>query len=291
MNLGLTDDRIRPLTDNEAVIARSTWTENVRVEYLRCRTEATLQCSMARPEVSLMWVRDRGSSSQINWSGQPAEDIAPGRARFWFFPEGMDAQGEVVGKGAYDCAAVSIDPAFLPLAVRSDLNKPVGGFSCDSLGRAFYGLATELAGEQELPPLFTDGWAMQALACVARASRFGATRPSRQVTGLAPWQLRRAQQMLRANVSEHLHLQSVAQACKLSISHFTRAFKASTGAPPHRWLLAARVEMARDLLARSATPLAEVAYACGFADQSHFSRVFGKFMGTSPALWRRENRV
>jgi transcriptional regulator GlxA family with amidase domain len=52
--------------------------------------------------------------------------------------------------------------------------------------------------------------------------------------------------------------------------------------------MATRIEMARSLLTNSATPLAEIAGMCGFADQSHFSRVFARMMGTSPGSWRRE---
>jgi transcriptional regulator GlxA family with amidase domain len=97
--------------------------------------------------------------------------------------------------------------------------------------------------------------------------------------------------MFRADLSENLSLTSVAQACKLSVSHFARAFKASTGIPPHQWVMTTRIEMARGLLTGSSTPLVEVAGVCGFADQSHFSRVFARVMGTSPGAWRREYRV
>jgi transcriptional regulator GlxA family with amidase domain len=97
--------------------------------------------------------------------------------------------------------------------------------------------------------------------------------------------------MLLANLSENLPLLSVADACRLSVSHFTRAFKASIGVPPYQWLIAARIEKARDLLANSPTPIVEIAGICGFADQSHFSRMFARLMGTSPGAWRREYRV
>jgi transcriptional regulator GlxA family with amidase domain len=83
----------------------------------------------------------------------------------------------------------------------------------------------------------------------------------------------------------------VALACKLSVSHFARAFKASTGLSPHQWLTAARIETAQGLLANSPMPLVEVADTCGFADQSHFSRIFGRAIGISPGAWRREHRV
>ena len=97
--------------------------------------------------------------------------------------------------------------------------------------------------------------------------------------------------MFRADLSTNPSLLRVAEACKLSVSHFSRAFKVSTGVPPHQWLLTARIERARNLLADSATPLVEVADMCGFADQSHFSRIFARTMGTSPGAWRREHRM
>jgi len=102
--------------------------------------------------------------------------------------------------------------------------------------------------------------------------------------GLAPWQLRRAQEMFR---SENLSLNRVAQACKLSVSHFARAFKGSTGIPPHQWVMTTRIEMARGLLTNSAAPLAEIAGMCGFADQSHFNRHFKRIWRVTPSRYLR----
>ncbi|WP_227310624.1 helix-turn-helix domain-containing protein [Acidisoma cellulosilyticum] len=82
----------------------------------------------------------------------------------------------------------------------------------------------------------------------------------------------------------------VARECRLSRSHFARAFKQSTGFPPHRWLQQRRVEHARDLLLKDKLTLAEIAVRCGFADQSHFNRVFLSHAGTTPGTWRRRHR-
>jgi transcriptional regulator GlxA family with amidase domain len=59
--------------------------------------------------------------------------------------------------------------------------------------------------------------------------------------------------------------------------------------PPHQRLLVLRVEAAREHLVGSSTPLAEVAYLCGFSDQSHFTRTFVRHVGLSPGAWRREH--
>ncbi|AIR90796.1 helix-turn-helix transcriptional regulator [Pseudomonas cremoricolorata] len=65
-----------------------------------------------------------------------------------------------------------------------------------------------------------------------------------------------------------------------------RSFRRATGLTPHAWLLNARVNRARQLL-REGGELAEVAYRLGFADQSHFQRVFKTHAGTTPGLYRR----
>ncbi|MEF3129654.1 AraC family transcriptional regulator [Rhizobium leguminosarum] len=66
-----------------------------------------------------------------------------------------------------------------------------------------------------------------------------------------------------------------------------RAFRETTGMTPYQWVLRERIDRARNLLRTSKTPLAEVAIACGFADQSHFTRVFAGIVGTTPGNWRR----
>lgn len=108
--------------------------------------------------------------------------------------------------------------------------------------------------------------------------------------GLAPWQLRRATELLAAHLDGEVTLAAVAAQCGLSISHFTRAFKNSTGQPPHRWLLARRVDHAQSLLRASNASLSDIAAQCGFTDQAHFTRVFRRHAGLSPGEWRRQRR-
>ena len=105
--------------------------------------------------------------------------------------------------------------------------------------------------------------------------------------GLAPWQERRAKELMSTHLGRQIPLAFVAGECRLSVSHFARSFKQCTGKPPHRWLLENRVERAKELLLDDTVSLAEVALDCGFSDQSHFTRVFSRTVGTSPGTWRR----
>ena len=282
---------IRSLSGDATISSRIACTEHVRVEFLRCGPQATVQWDAARPDVSLLCVSDKGSQARITVAGRAAEDVAPGLANFWFFPAGVGAHGEVTGNGRFDCAAITVDPEFLPPPVQRVLDTPLAGFWHEELGRTFDGLANELNEPDDVLPLLTDGWAMQALAYVARATRAPERPRAGSTSGLAPWQLRRAKEIMLRNLSEPSPMQQVAQACKLSIGHFSRGFKVSTGVPPHRWLLTARVEKAKRMLAGSLTPLVEIAGTCGFADQSHFSRVFADRVGSSPGVWRRNHQA
>ena len=105
--------------------------------------------------------------------------------------------------------------------------------------------------------------------------------------GLAPWQLKRAEALMSENLSVQVPLGKVAEECGLSVRHLARAFRQSTGVPPHRWLLDRRVERAKELLPNSKLSLSDVALACGFGDQSHFTRTFTAAVRLSPGAWRR----
>jgi AraC-like DNA-binding protein len=112
---------------------------------------------------------------------------------------------------------------------------------------------------------------------------------ARRGGGLAPWQLRRARDMMDA-LDEKVSLTALAAAVSLSPFHFARAFKLSTGLPPHRYQIGRRIERAMAMLAATDLAIADVAAAVGYADHAHFTRMFRQHVGTTPAAFRRERR-
>ncbi|WFU91816.1 AraC family transcriptional regulator (plasmid) [Rhizobium sp. CC1099] len=98
-----------------------------------------------------------------------------------------------------------------------------------------------------------------------------------------------AKSLLLENLDGNISISEVAKVCNLSRGYFIRAFRETTGMTPYQWLLSERVNRARELLRASNAPLAEVAIACGFADQSHFTRVFSSIAGLTPGNWRRNS--
>jgi AraC-like DNA-binding protein len=156
------------------------------------------------------------------------------------------------------------------------------------------GLAQTLVAAMEQPGagtgLFVD---YIALAFHAHILHTYGNVPVGQVSrrgGLAPWQLRRACEFIEANLDGDPSITEVAGVCGLSTNYFAKAFKQTTGAPPHAWLLMRRIEHAKRLLNETSLELAEVALACGFVDQSHLGRIFMKREGCSPGKWRRLRR-
>ena len=104
--------------------------------------------------------------------------------------------------------------------------------------------------------------------------------------GLAAWQERRTREFIEAHLTENISLADLARLCSLSVAQFARSFRRSTGLAPYQYLTARRIERARNLLLHSELPLADVAVCSGFADQSHFTKVFRRAVGTSPGHFR-----
>ena len=105
---------------------------------------------------------------------------------------------------------------------------------------------------------------------------------------LAPSQERKAKELMIKQIASTVRINDIAKHCSLSRSHFSRAFKQNTGLSPQDWLLHARVQRAKELLSDTTLTIAEIGLECGFADQSHFTRSFGRLSGTTPCVWRRQ---
>jgi AraC-like DNA-binding protein len=105
--------------------------------------------------------------------------------------------------------------------------------------------------------------------------------------GLTPTQKRLVEELLLDDLKGDFTIAGLASDCGLSPRHFARAFKATHGTPPHRWLIKQRVEHAKALLEGTPNSIGDIALACGFADQSHLTRVFRGWVGTTPAAWRK----
>jgi len=99
-----------------------------------------------------------------------------------------------------------------------------------------------------------------------------------------PPRLAAAIRHIHGRLGERIPLHELAALAGLSPCRFSRVFRQHMGVPPQRYIGQLRIERARELLARGMSPAA-VADACGFYDQSHFSRHFKDYCGTTPGRY------
>lgn len=126
------------------------------------------------------------------------------------------------------------------------------------------------------------------LAFLLRLSGLGhPTDGPRTRGGLTAYQLRQVTDYLSDHLAEGATLQDLARMTGLSRSYFSRAFRESTGMPAHQWLLQKRIQKSKEYLLCAELSVAQIALAVGFSDQAHYSKVFSRLVGTSPASWRR----
>lgn len=137
--------------------------------------------------------------------------------------------------------------------------------------------------------LFMDSFTL--MVCSHLVRRYGQLREANpQIKGgLAPWQSRRVVELLQAHLDGQINLTTLAEECRLSVSHFARSFRISFGTSPHRYLILRRVEIAKGLLTETNHSLVEIAAQTGFSDQAALTRTFAAVVGATPAKWRREH--
>jgi AraC family transcriptional regulator len=117
--------------------------------------------------------------------------------------------------------------------------------------------------------------------------------PARRTDGVLPrGRLRAVVEYVEEHLEASLTLGQLAAAAHLSVYHFARQFKAATGLPPHQYVIARRVERAKELLqAGTDLSLAEVALRAGFSDQSQFCRHFKRLLGVTPRQFGMSSRT
>jgi AraC family transcriptional regulator len=122
-------------------------------------------------------------------------------------------------------------------------------------------------------------------------SEIGLTRspiPSRH--GLDDVRLRRVLAYIEEHLADDIAVADLANVACLSIFHFTRAFAATMGVPPHRYVSRRRLESAKEMIATGRASLGEIALDCRFSSQSSFTRAFRRATGMTPAEYRRTLR-
>jgi AraC family transcriptional regulator len=177
-----------------------------------------------------------------------------------------------------------LDSAAESLGLRSSILAPATGR--DSAARhLILALRDEVESGGAGGLLFADSIGMALAVHVLR--RYAAAIAVRGGDGrLSTPQLRAALDFIAAHLADNPSLAEVSAATALSPYHFARRFKASLGVSPHQFMLRARVERAKTLLADRRHSLVEIGLATGFANQSHFTTAFRRLVGVTPKRYR-----
>ena len=117
-----------------------------------------------------------------------------------------------------------------------------------------------------------------------------ASQPPRPRSGLAPHRLQRVLACIESRLAEPIQVRELADEIHMSPFHFARMFKLSTGHAPHAYITRQRMDRARSLLATTQLPLLEVASRVGYQTQAHFTGVFHRYVGTTPRVYRLQQR-
>jgi AraC-like DNA-binding protein len=208
-----------------------------------------------------------------------------------FAPAGMEIWGYSADARFVKDATLTFDLAVLRerLAIEFDANaiaRPRLRFSDDRIWTLVRLLSDAVNDPDPSTQLYGDG-----LTAAITAQLF-ADPPELGVDakGLTPSKLQRVVEYLDAHLPKRVNLPHLVALAGLSQSHFSRAFKASTGMAPYRWQLDARIRRAQALLIDTGASLDDVAEATGFADAVHFGRTFRKLTGATPAAWRHDRK-
>ena len=204
---------------------------------------------------------------RYHWEG---DNMAPFEAFNFFVPD-----------LAFDETARELGSAFSGFDY--DVEREYRDEVTTSLARA---VLPALSRPAEIPALFVDH-VFSALRTRLLVAHCG-LHPAEAMAGskLSDHDVARIKELLLDDAGADRSVAELAGACGLSSGQFSRAFKRTLGTSPHQWLLDQRIARAKCLL-RGKRSISEVALECGFADQSHLSRVFLRKVGITPGEWKR----
>jgi AraC family transcriptional regulator len=154
------------------------------------------------------------------------------------------------------------------------------------VGRLIEILQAEVESACPTGPLFEEAVGYSLIRYLAQRHSSNSPSIDQPNGGLPRSRLNRALEFIEANLDRDLHLDELAKACGFSSFHFAKLFKQSTGASPHQYVLQRRLERAKVLLRTPGLSLSQISLEAGFADQSHLTNIFRRFLGVSPAKFR-----
>ena len=229
-----------------------------------------------------------------------------GGGRVWRNNEPVPAEAGSVGMEPFESSRwrfeghVSFVHVYLPFALLSDVCESVfeHKFRHEQLWipmgtrdeRLCGAMETIQSGLLAIEPthLILDSWALILSEILVRNfSRYAET-CARSSFGTIPSRgLAHVVDFIEANIDQDLPLASLARVAAMSVYHFARRFKETVGESPHAYVVMRRIRRAQRMLQHGRGRLADVAAACGFSSQAHFTTTFQRAIGVTPGVYQR----
>ncbi|PJI95841.1 AraC family transcriptional regulator [Acidovorax sp. 69] len=156
------------------------------------------------------------------------------------------------------------------------------------LSRMVHMLMLSLDDNSSMQPRFAEGIATSVAVHLLEHYRDSDPQTER-IALLSARQLKRVEDLVESQMDEAVPLEAMAAQTGLSVFHFSRCFKATSGETPHQFVLNRRLDRAKTLLLDSQRSVAEVAAAIGFSTPSHFAQAFKRRWGATPGQFRRDH--
>jgi AraC family transcriptional regulator len=289
---------VEPATDNNAAVSSKPDPSYVKTRLGEGLTFESYTSSgiVEVPEMVVpahVLILRTGSPSVIEWRSDGLErraELAPGTISL--IPAGFRHAARVFRPLPGEASILQMVPRFfdrgvgeiskgakLELIEHRDLNDP-------QIIRLVKSIQADIASGLLGGSLFSESVAI-ALS-VHIASHYSAEKPLLESYrgGLSRSNLNRVREYIDAHMGNRLELGELASVAGLNLFHFARAFRQSTGQPPHQYVVRQRIERAKQILRDPLSTVLEASARTGFVDQSHFSKVFRRIVGVSPSEFR-----
>lgn len=226
------------------------------------------------------------AEGELQITGLPNQNRSDLRGTLTFAPRGCSIAGwarPVARRNSYTALYFDLDE------LREDLqdiyaeNDPAPfAYAADPGLQATMGKLAAMTASSRLDRLHAEALGLAAVLEVLKVPRL-------PIAGrLSARQLQIVRDFVEANLARPIGLDDLAATVGLSRSHFSRAFKASTGLGPHGFVTRRRIERAREMLKPATVPIDAIAMAVGFESGAVFRRAFKRVLGMSPQTYRTE---
>ena len=148
-------------------------------------------------------------------------------------------------------------------------------------------LHADLEDSSPAGPLYGESLGVAIAHYLIRRYSVRAPRQLEYKGGMPTVRLNRVLDFMRENCAKEMRLSELGQLAGMSPHYFCELFKKSTGLSPHQYSLRCRIDRAKGFLPSPQFTIGQIAKATGFADQSHFTKVFRRIVGVTPTQFRQ----